>query len=128
MLPKRCVCAAMQLLVTSGCAQSPTGSFAYHATASWYASEAATMRCLHAHGLARSLNFRPSEGRATVTVMPKARKGGAKPQRITVEEFDRDPNVIAAARKDGGLLVVDAQGNPQFTFWIPNAALPAARR
>lgn len=60
--------------------------------------------------------------------MPKARKGRAKPQRITIEEFDRDPNVITAARKNGGLLVVDAQGNPQFTFWIPNAALPTARR
>ena len=40
MLRKRCVCAAMQLLVTSGCAQSPTGSFTYHATASWYAGTA----------------------------------------------------------------------------------------
>jgi len=49
----------------------------------------------------------------------------AKPRRVTLDEFDRDlPRVLVAARKPGGVVVVDADGNTRFHLSIPHAALP----
>jgi len=48
---------------------------------------------------------------------------------MTLEEFDRDyARVVAAARKPGGLLVVDNDGNTRFRLTIPCYALPSVRR
>ena len=45
---------------------------------------------------------------------------------MTLEQFDRDhKKVIAAARKPGGLLVVDNDGKVQFRLTIPCYAIPA---
>jgi hypothetical protein len=61
--------------------------------------------------------------------MAKVRTRTAKPRRLTIDEFDRDlPRAIAAARKPGGLLVVDADGNTRFLMKIPHTALPESRR
>ena len=57
--------------------------------------------------------------------MAKARTRRAQPRRITIEEFDRDlSRAIAAARKPGGVLVVDAEGNTRFHMSIPHTSLP----
>lgn len=46
--------------------------------------------------------------------MPKDRTR-TKPRTITIDEFDRDlPRVLAAARKAGGVLVVEQGGQPSF--------------
>jgi hypothetical protein len=61
--------------------------------------------------------------------MAKARARRTKPRRITIDEFDRDlPRAIAAARKPGGVLVVDGDGNTRFHMKIPHTALPESRR
>ena len=61
--------------------------------------------------------------------MTKARTRPSKPRRITIDEFDRDlPRAIAAARKPGGVLVVDADGNTRFLMKIPHPALHESRR
>jgi hypothetical protein len=45
---------------------------------------------------------------------------------MTLEQFDRDLKRAAnAARKPGGLLVVDNDGNVQFHMVIPHDTLPA---
>ena len=60
--------------------------------------------------------------------MPKDRTR-TKPRTITIDEFDRDlPRVLAAARKAGGVLVVDNEGSPRFHVSIPHIALPESRR
>lgn len=44
---------------------------------------------------------------------------------MTLEQFDRDhKRAIAAARKPGGLLVVDNDGNVRFRMTIPCYAIP----
>jgi hypothetical protein len=61
--------------------------------------------------------------------MAKARTRRAKQRRVTLDEFDRDlPRVLVAARKAGGVVVVDADGNTRFHLSIPHAALPESRR
>ncbi|MBA3396157.1 MAG: hypothetical protein H0T89_26240 [Deltaproteobacteria bacterium] len=49
--------------------------------------------------------------------MAKARTSRTKQRRVTLDEFDHDlPRVLAAARKPGGVVVVDAEGNTRFQF------------
>ena len=61
--------------------------------------------------------------------MAKARTRRTKQRRITIDQFDRDMSgAIAAARKPGGVLVVDAEGNTRFHMSIPHTALPESRR
>ena len=61
--------------------------------------------------------------------MAKARTRRAKQRRVTLDEFDRDlPGVLVAARKAGGVVVVDADGNTRFRLSIPHVALPESRR
>jgi hypothetical protein len=61
--------------------------------------------------------------------MTKARTTRAKPRRITIDEFDRDlPRALAAARKPGGVRVVDAEGNTRFHMSIPHTTLRESRR
>jgi len=61
--------------------------------------------------------------------MAKSRTRRPKPRRITIDEFDRDlPRAIAAARKPGGVLVVDAEGNTRFHMKIPHTTLAESRR
>ncbi len=44
---------------------------------------------------------------------------------MTLEEFDRDhKRVIALARKPGGLLVVDSEGNLRFRISMPCYPIP----
>jgi len=58
--------------------------------------------------------------------MLKTRKRKPRPQQMTVEQFDRDrKKAIAAARKPGGLLVVDSDGKVRFHMSIPCEPLPA---
>lgn len=58
--------------------------------------------------------------------MLKTRKRKPRPRRMTLEQFDRDrKRAIAAARKPGGLLVVDSDGNVRFRMAIPCYAIPA---
>ncbi len=61
--------------------------------------------------------------------MAKAKKTRQpKPRRMTLEEFDRDhKRVRALARKPGGLLVVDNEGNVRFHMVIWHDKLPACR-
>ena len=59
------------------------------------------------------------------STMAKARKRQPKRRQITIEEFDRYPSrAIAAARKPGGVRVVDAHGKLRFHMTIPHADLP----
>jgi len=47
---------------------------------------------------------------------------------MTIDEFDRDlPRALAAARKPGGVLVVDADGKTRFHMSIPHTTLREAR-
>jgi hypothetical protein len=58
--------------------------------------------------------------------MAKVRKRKPRPRRMTLEQFDSDhKRVIALARKPGGLLVVDSEGNVRFRLTIPCYAIPA---
>ncbi len=60
--------------------------------------------------------------------MPKARTP-KKPRTMTIDEFDRDlPRVLAAARKVGGVAIVDSDGSLRFHVSIPHTALPESRR
>jgi hypothetical protein len=57
--------------------------------------------------------------------MLKTRKRKPRPRRMTLEEFDRDhQRVFALARKPGGLLVTDSEGNVQFRLTVPCYAIP----
>jgi hypothetical protein len=50
--------------------------------------------------------------------------GVAAVTRSRLDEFDRDlPRVLVAARKAGGVVVVDADGNTRFHLSIPHVAL-----
>jgi hypothetical protein len=56
-------------------------------------------------------------------------KRSTAPRRATLDDFDRDlPRVLSAARKAGGVRVVDADGNTRFHMSIPHVALPDSRR
>jgi hypothetical protein len=57
--------------------------------------------------------------------MMKTRKKQPKQRQITIEEFDRDmPRAMAAARKPGGVLVVDAHGKLRFHLIVPQGVAP----
>lgn len=61
--------------------------------------------------------------------MAKARTRRPKQRRITIEQYDRDLSAaLAAARKPGGVLVVDADGKLRFHMVIPHADLPESQR
>jgi hypothetical protein len=56
---------------------------------------------------------------------PKIRRRLSKRRTITIEEFDRDRALaIAAARKPGGVDVVDSTGKLRFYMVIPRGTLP----
>lgn len=58
------------------------------------------------------------------STMSKARKQRSKRRQITIEEFDRDiSRAIAAARKPGGVDVVDAKGKLRFFMIIPQTTI-----
>jgi hypothetical protein len=51
-----------------------------------------------------------------------------KPRTMTVEQFRRDHGaVIAAAKRAGGVDVVNSDGSVRFHVTIPHAALPEFR-
>lgn len=57
--------------------------------------------------------------------MAKTQTKKAKQRQVTLDEFDRDlPSVLVAARKPGGVVVVDADGITRFHLSIPHTALP----
>jgi hypothetical protein len=57
--------------------------------------------------------------------MAKARTRRSKHRTITVDQFDRDIlGALAAARKPGGVVVVDDDGEERFRMTIPQTALP----
>ena len=61
--------------------------------------------------------------------MAKTRTRKPKLRTITIDQFDRDMlGALAAARKPGGVVVVDAHGNVRFRMTIPHTALPESRR
>jgi hypothetical protein len=50
-------------------------------------------------------------------------------RQVTLDEFDRDlSRALSAARKAGGVRVVDADGNTRFHMSIPRVALSVSRR
>jgi hypothetical protein len=56
--------------------------------------------------------------------MTKARKKQPKRRQITIEQFDCDIScAIAAARKPGGVDVVDAAGKLRFFMIIPQTTI-----
>ena len=58
---------------------------------------------------------------------PKIRRRLPKRRTITIEEFDRDrARAIAAARKPGGVYVVDSEGKLRFYMVIPHDTIPDA--
>jgi len=60
--------------------------------------------------------------------MAKARKKQPKRRQITIEEFDRNrARAIAAARKPGGVYVVDSEGKLRFHMVIPHDTIPDTR-
>jgi hypothetical protein len=64
----------------------------------------------------------PTTRRATT---PKPPRRPRKRRTITIEEFDRDRSkAIAAARKPGGVDVVDSTGKLRFYMVIPRGTLP----
>jgi len=64
----------------------------------------------------------PTTRRATT---PKPPRRSRKRRTITIEEFDRDRSkAIAAARKPGGVDVVDSTGKLRFYMVIPRGTLP----
>lgn len=66
----------------------------------------------------------PTTRRATT---PKTRRRPPKRRTITIEEFDRDrAQAIAAARKPGGVYVVDSEGKLRFYMVIPHDTIPDA--
>jgi len=63
----------------------------------------------------------PTTRRATT---PKPPRRPRKRRTITIEEFDRDRSkAIAAARKPGGVRVVDADGRLRFFMIIPQTTI-----
>ena len=67
----------------------------------------------------------PTTRRATT---PKTPRRPRKRRTITIEEFDRDRSkAIAAARKPGGVYVVDSAGKLRFYMVIPHDTIPDAR-
>jgi hypothetical protein len=67
----------------------------------------------------------PTTRRATT---PKTPKRPRKRRTITIEEFDRDRSkAIAAARKPGGVHVVDSTGKLRFYMVIPHDTIPDVR-
>jgi hypothetical protein len=55
----------------------------------------------------------------------KSRRPLSRRRTITIEEFDRDMSkAIAAARKPGGVDVVDSTGKLRFHMVIPQGSLP----
>ena len=60
--------------------------------------------------------------------MAKARARRPKQRTITIEQFDHDVlGALAAARKPGGVVIVDGDGNVRFRMNIPHTALPESR-
>ena len=60
--------------------------------------------------------------------MVKAKARRPKQRTITIGQFDRDVlGALAAARKPGGVVVVDDDGNVRFRMSIPHTALPESR-
>jgi hypothetical protein len=59
------------------------------------------------------------------STLPNRRSPQRKRRTITIEEFDRDMSkAIAAARKPGGVDVVDSTGKLRFYMVIPRGTLP----
>jgi len=57
--------------------------------------------------------------------MARARTRKPKQRTITIEQFDRDMlAALAAARKPGGVVIIDADGNVRFRMSIPHTELP----
>ena len=64
----------------------------------------------------------PTTRKATT---PNTSRRRQKRRTITIEEFDRDRSAaIAAARKPGGVDVVDSTGKLRFYSVIPRGTLP----
>jgi hypothetical protein len=67
----------------------------------------------------------PTTRKATT---PKPPRRPRKRRTITIEEFDRDRSkAIAAARKPGGVYVVDSEGKLRFYMVIPHDTIPDVR-
>lgn len=60
--------------------------------------------------------------------MAKKEQAGTSPSQVTLAELQSEPRrVVSAARRAGGVSVVDEEGRTLFSLWMPVDPVPGFR-